>query len=131
MPDIWYFWLFHLHSSFRVFVQNFLPFSSVFHIYIPKLTGGLHVPGKAERVARYHSDTVYALAEMLGAMGLKNTSQVRRQHIYRRNEEGQVETLDHLYPCLEKGALLDSQEVAELGGKWSQLMDQASADRFA
>tara|TARA_Y100000817_G_scaffold311435_1_gene303580 strand:+ start:494 stop:2080 length:1587 start_codon:yes stop_codon:yes gene_type:complete len=97
----------------------------------PELTRGLHIPSKAERVARYHADTVHALAEMIGAMGIENTAEVRRQDLYRRNEQGLVETLDKLYPCLDVGALIDPEQVAQLSSEWQFLLNQASADRFS
>ncbi len=35
----------------------------------PKLMAGLHVPTKAERVARYHEKTVHVALEITGALG--------------------------------------------------------------
>ena len=43
----------------------------------PKLQRALIVPDKAERVHNYHRNTVHALAEMIAAMGLDHTSELR------------------------------------------------------
>ena len=47
----------------------------------PKLQRALNVPDKATRVHNYHRNTVHALAEMIAAMGLDHTSELRPEHV--------------------------------------------------
>lgn len=72
----------------------------------PKLVRGLHVPSKAERVAHYHNETIHALADILGAMGLDHPSKLSRSDVYRRLTNGQVRNYEELYPSLAEGFLL-------------------------
>ena len=48
----------------------------------PKLQRALIVPDKSERVHNYHRNTVHALAEMIAAMGLDHTSELRPSTSY-------------------------------------------------
>lgn len=64
----------------------------------PRLTGGLVVEDKRVRVANFHSQTVKALAELMGACGIATTNAVSRAHVFRRIESGQVISLDEVYP---------------------------------
>lgn len=45
---------------------------------------GLVVPDKAERVHRFHTNTLGALADMIAAAGLRDPSALRPQHLVRR-----------------------------------------------
>src|SRR5690625_7786981 len=53
----------------------------------PALVRGLVVEDKIPRVQRFHQKTIENLLEMLAAMGLKNPTDVRPEHIYRRTWE--------------------------------------------
>lgn len=64
----------------------------------PELTRGLVVSDKRIRVANFQSQTVRAFAELLGACGLKHPSELRRSHIFRRAENGAVQSFEELYP---------------------------------
>ncbi|MDX9731339.1 MAG: FMN-binding glutamate synthase family protein, partial [Bdellovibrionales bacterium] len=50
----------------------------------PNLTVGLVIEDKKTRVANFHGQTLKAFAELMGACGLSNTSDIRRSHIYHR-----------------------------------------------
>lgn len=69
----------------------------------PQLERGLHVPSKAERVARFHSETVHAFADILGAMGYTSPSQLKRSDIYRRTYDGSVKSFAEIYPPAKEG----------------------------
>ena len=45
---------------------------------------------KSERVAAFHHSTMHALAELLGAAGLKHPRDVRPHHIHVRADDGQI-----------------------------------------
>ena len=66
----------------------------------------LVVPDKAERVANFHKNTVHALAELIGAAGLSQPSDLRPRHIVRRVSGNEVRNLSMLYKFLKPGQLL-------------------------
>ncbi len=70
----------------------------------PSLAVGLVISDKKARVANYQHQTVHALAEMMGACGISKTEDIRRSHIFRRMQSGQVVDFDSLYPIAEPQA---------------------------
>jgi hypothetical protein len=92
----------------------------------PKLQRALNVPDKAQRVHNYHKNTVHALAEMIAAMGLDHTSELRPHHAIRRVTQFQALALDEIYPMLEPGDLLEGKAPARFQRMW----DEGSADSF-
>lgn len=79
----------------------------------PSLVYGLDVSDKAERVYRYHRETVHSALELLGAMGLDRLDDVRPHHIFRRVDDLRVRHFGELYDFLEPGQLLDNRDVPE------------------
>ena len=77
----------------------------------PKLQRALIVPDKAERVHNFHRNTVHALAEMIAAMGLDHTSELRPYHAVRRVTQFQALALDEIYPLSGRGQFLDGTAV--------------------
>ena len=75
----------------------------------PKRQQGLVVADKSVRVANFHANTLKALAELLGAAGLKHPNELRPHHIARRIANGEVRVLSALFPDLEKGELLEGK----------------------
>ena len=92
----------------------------------PKLQRALNVPDKAQRVHNYHKNTVHALAEMIAAMGLDHTSELRPHHAIRRVTQFQALALDEIYPILEPGDLLEGKAPARFQRMW----DEGSAESF-
>lgn len=80
----------------------------------------LNVPDKAERVARFHQETVKSLAEILAAAGLEGPGQLMPEHIMRRGSDGRVTSFKDQYPVLSPGALLDGASGSLFGGAWAQ-----------
>ena len=64
----------------------------------PGLSVGLVIADKTVRVANYQIGTVHAFAELMGACGIATTADIRRSHIFRRMESGQVLDFETLYP---------------------------------
>jgi glutamate synthase domain-containing protein 2 len=62
----------------------------------PSLMAGLDITDKAERVRRFHEKTIEAMADLLAAVGLESTKDVKLQHISCR-KDGRILTLDELY----------------------------------
>ncbi len=93
----------------------------------------LVVPDKAERVYRFHRNTLFALKELMQAAGLHHPSEITADHIVRRVSGTEVRRLSNLLPFATEGALL----AAERGeGAWPQAVfeqfwGRVSADSFA
>ena len=66
----------------------------------------LDVPDKAERVRRFHDNTLKALRELLCAAGLDGPEQLGPEHIIRRVSPVEVRSLASIYRFLEPGELL-------------------------
>src|SRR5690606_17195675 len=75
----------------------------------PKRQAALHVPDKGQRVASFHNNTLKAMAELLGAAGVKHPCELRPHHIARRISSGEVRVLSAVFPDLEKGELLEGK----------------------
>ncbi|NYT59585.1 FMN-binding glutamate synthase family protein [Alcaligenaceae bacterium] len=75
----------------------------------PKRQAALDVPDKGQRVASFHKNTLKALAELLGAAGVKHPCELRPHHIARRIPSGEVRVLSAVFPDLEKGELLEGK----------------------
>jgi glutamate synthase domain-containing protein 2 len=71
----------------------------------PQRMRALVVPTKAERVWRYHQNTLEALKEMVQAAGLQHPNGITARHIVRRTPEQEVKLLINLLPFVRPGAL--------------------------
>ncbi len=91
-----------------------------------ELARGLVVADKAERVARYHKATVQSVMEIVGAAGLTTTTELKREHIYRRISETEVRHYEEIYPTPKVGEFL----TAEVLSKYKQTVESASAHSF-
>jgi hypothetical protein len=90
------------------------------------LQRALIVSDKSERVHNYHRNTVHALAEMIAAMGLDHTSELRPHHVVRRVSQFQALALDEIYDIAKPGAFLAGTATPRFQAFW----DQASAESF-
>ena len=93
----------------------------------PARQRALNLPDKAERVARFHQETVKSLAEILAAAGLDAPQQLMPQHIMRRGADGRVSSFKDQYPVLAPGALLDGSAGPMFREAWAL----ASSSRFS
>ena len=87
----------------------------------------LIVPDKAERVRRFHDNTLAALAELIGAAGLEHPNEIAPHHILRRVSQAEVSSFAEIYPRLEPGALLNGSAEGFYAGNWTL----ADANSFA
>jgi len=89
----------------------------------------LDVGHKSERVARFHRNTMDALAEMTGAAGLSDPSDFLPQHLMLRQGDKSMVQGNEVYAYLPNGYLLDDEAQDYRGNKtrWSR----ARADSFA
>ncbi len=97
----------------------------------PRLVAGLHVPTKAERVYRYHRETIHHLKELLAAMGYDHPSQVRRSDVNRRLSDGVVKTYEDLFPTMPEGYLRNRENWKFLSAEWQRALQDAQPNSFA
>ena len=88
----------------------------------------LDVTDKSVRVANFHRNTVGALANLLGAAGLRHPSELGPEHIVRRVSKTTVHSYMDLYPFLEPGVLVDGGELEH--GVFKKYWHEARADTF-
>lgn len=75
----------------------------------PNLVAGLVVSDKMKRVASYHEETVESVAEIIGAMGISKTEDLRHWHIMKRVGPNDVRHYGEIYEFLKEGDLLKDE----------------------
>jgi glutamate synthase domain-containing protein 2 len=88
---------------------------------------GIVVPDKAERVRRFHDNTLAALAELVGAAGLAHPRDLTAAHLLRRVSAYEVKSFAELYPFLAERELVVGSSHAFYAQTWAI----AQADSFA
>ena len=91
-----------------------------------RLQKALVVPDKSDRVHGFHRHTVHALAEMVAAMGLDHTSELRPDHVIERVSASRVKTYTEIHQPIEPGQLRDGTAPERFQAIW----DRASPDTF-
>lgn len=91
---------------------------------------GLEVGTKAMRVARFHKNTLHALAEIAGAAGLTTPADFLPYHFMFRQKDGAFSDGNEAFPYLPQGFLIADQETEELR-EWHKRWGRASAETFA
>jgi glutamate synthase domain-containing protein 2 len=93
----------------------------------------LVVPDKAERVYRYHHNTLHALQELVQAAGLQHPNDITADHILRRHTGFQVGRLSVLLHFMKSGELLAAErgDAPWLTPAFEQYWVRASAQSFA
>lgn len=94
----------------------------------PHLVAGLHVPSKAERVARFQHGTVHHFVELLSALGYRHPNELRRCDVHRRMVNGEVRTYEDLHPSMPEGALLTRSPG--LNPRWTRWLSEATHSTF-
>jgi glutamate synthase domain-containing protein 2 len=92
----------------------------------PRLTRGLVVHDKAERVARFHEKTIEAVIELCGAAGLDSPADLAPRHVFRRVNPAEVHCLADIYPQLGDGDFLKGEALPAWQAEW----EAARTDRF-
>lgn len=88
----------------------------------------LHVPDKAERVQQFHDRTLKALAEIMGAVGVRHPDALEPYHVVRRQPNGQIKLYSKHYFYVQPNELIHGSGRSEL---YNQLWAMADADQFA
>jgi len=79
----------------------------------PKLKAGLDVADKKVRCANYHTGTVKAFVELLGACGLDDMKKITRSHVYRRVSLNDMLTYEEIFPSVEVGCMLNEATIPD------------------
>lgn len=88
----------------------------------------LVVPDKAERVARFHANTMNALKELLEAAGLHHPDDIKPHHIVRRLDDNQIKLLANLFVFVKPGEIVEGKMPHKVFELYWPL---AQADSFA
>jgi glutamate synthase domain-containing protein 2 len=80
---------------------------------------GLVVPDKAERVQRFHDNTLAALADLVGAAGLAHPKDLTPMHLLKRVSPHEVKTFAELYTFLGDRELLAGTGHATYAHAWN------------
>ena len=92
----------------------------------PKLTKGLDVTDKSERVYRFHKKTLHALMDMLSSTGHVSTTELNRTHIFRRVNQASIARYDEIFPLVKTGTLL-GDDIPE---RFKLHVKEANSDSF-
>jgi glutamate synthase domain-containing protein 2 len=72
----------------------------------PKLSKGLVVTDKAQRVFQFQHKTVHAAVDILSSAGISAPEEINRTHIFRRVSQQEVKRYDQVFPLLKPGSML-------------------------
>lgn len=92
----------------------------------PDLTEGLVVKDKRTRVKNFHEQTLKGVAELLGAMGIKDHQTLSPHLLKRRVSQFDVKSLAEIVPWVSEGSYL----VGEVPVRWRKDFEESSAERF-
>lgn len=91
----------------------------------------LNVGDKSDRVARFHHNTMHALAEITGAAGLTDPRNFMPYHFMVRQKDNEFLDGNEAYPYLPEGFLVSGGQEIEGLHDWYSRWDRASAETFA
>jgi glutamate synthase domain-containing protein 2 len=89
------------------------------------LVRGLVVADKRTRVKNFHEQTLKAVAEIIGAMGLHSHFELKPQHLRRRTNTFEVQSYEQLIEWVPVGAWLERPPL-----KWSAAWDRIASTSF-
>jgi glutamate synthase domain-containing protein 2 len=96
----------------------------------PQRQIALVVPSKAERVMHFQQNTLIALQELLQSAGLHSPQDLKLEHIQRRVNNTDTQTLADVYPSLGKGVLL-KETLGKLPEPFKTYWTKASPETFS
>lgn len=92
-----------------------------------RLSKGVNVTDKGERVRRFQHDTVHAFLELVGAAGLSSPGELLPEHVWRREANGELRHYGQIFDYLAPGSLIDGTAPAP----WLALWNRARAESFS
>ena len=93
----------------------------------PQRQQALVVPDKAERVVRYHRNTLHALSEMLAAAGLEHPSQIGPHYLVRRVSRTEIRLFSQIHTFLKEGELINGKHSHDF---YASAWEMARPDSF-
>ncbi|WP_274572618.1 FMN-binding glutamate synthase family protein [Neisseria leonii] len=94
----------------------------------PERQTALVVADKYLRVKNFHANTLKAVADIVGAVGLEHPDELKAYHLVRRQADGSIRLFSQQHHLLKKGALLDGSES---GSFYGQIWDMADENSFS
>ncbi len=91
----------------------------------PHLVKGLVVADKRTRVKNFHGQTLHAVAEILGAMGLHSHRDLRPHHLRRRTGQFDVKSYQELVEWVPEG-----EWVRKAPARWERQWAEIRTDAF-
>ena len=79
----------------------------------------IDVPDKAERVRRFHENTLKALADLIGADGLTDPKDLTAAHVLRRVSEQEIKNFSQIYSFLAPGELIAGSKYKFYADAWT------------
>lgn len=92
----------------------------------PSLYKLLDVESKAERVARFHKETIKQTLHMITATGIGDMGHIQKNHIIRRVDVGKCLSYQELYPEMKPMDLIEGRTEEYVNARWKR----ASAHTF-
>ncbi|MEM9340817.1 MAG: FMN-binding glutamate synthase family protein [Bacteroidota bacterium] len=92
----------------------------------PHYMQALDIQDKAKRTSSFHDSTIESVAEIVGAMGLKTTGDLRPWHRVRRTDFTEIKNYSELFEYLEPGVLLKEP----IPHQWERAVKSASSASF-
>jgi glutamate synthase domain-containing protein 2 len=92
----------------------------------PHLVNGLNVTNKRVRVKNFHEQTLKGVAEILGAMGVKNHENLSPMDLKRRVSQFDVKSLAEIVPSVEEGSYLKGN----IPERWQKAFDFSTSESF-
>lgn len=93
----------------------------------PYLKRGLVVEDKKDRVFHYHNKTIFAVREMLAAMGLQSSEDAGPWHLMHRTINQEIQSYAEVHPELVPGILLSQSNIPE---NFREICNAASPESF-
>ncbi|MCB9062175.1 MAG: FMN-binding glutamate synthase family protein [Halobacteriovoraceae bacterium] len=91
------------------------------------LTSGLVVSDKKDRVKNFHAETIESVAELIGAMGISNTKELRPWHILSRTNSVESKDYSQLFEYLKENQLIEGP----IPESYKEALEHSRADSFS
>jgi glutamate synthase domain-containing protein 2 len=93
----------------------------------PQLTIGLVPSDKRQRVCNYHHETLKSVAELVGALGIGSTTDLRPWHLMKRTGLAEIKHYGEIHDFIPEGSLL----TRDFPKSFARAMNAANAESFA
>ena len=94
----------------------------------PKLTKGVVVSDKKQRVAHFHHETIKTFKEIIEAMGLESPQELKPWHLMKRVGDGISKNYAELFEYIPEGCLIQNEN--DVPSSFETLLKISSVDTF-